>query len=238
MSDNSPALPFLSSVSPAPREALPTLLAHITTLPEAERRRLTRQLVSQDVALQETLLAEAEQRAHNDDEKRQLRAELQRLHRTLTEVSSDREQHQLTIDQLEEQLAAARLQQAELDALVEHVQRTKQELERGRNTSEAELQAMRTRIAHLAPLERLASAVQASTLLPPALDLAVLTAKRLLPAVVRYVQDADTAGSAKEVGRMLDEVERLVQTCRHRLSAPPLLDRPFIDYTRVQEETP
>jgi hypothetical protein len=64
---NPSTLSGLAATSLVPREALPTLLAHITTLPEAERRRLTRQLVSQDVALQETLLAEAEQRAHNDD---------------------------------------------------------------------------------------------------------------------------------------------------------------------------
>jgi len=225
-------LPELSAPAATP---VPMLAARIATLPEEQRRLLTRQLVAEDAMLQDTLLAEAERRAHSDDEKRQLRAELQHLRRTLEEVSTEQDRRQHTVDRLEEHLAQARVQRAELDSVVEELQRAKQELERGRKVSDAEVQTLRARVQQLAPLERLAGAAHASAVVPLILDLVEVTGKKLFPALFRYLQPASAPTAATELARLLNEVEMLVQQCRQRLQNPPALDRPFIDYAHAEE---
>ncbi len=225
-------LPELSAPAATP---VPLLAARIATLPEEQRRLLTRQLVAEDAMLQETLLAEAERHAHSDDEKRQLRAELQHLRRTLEEVSTEQDRRQHTVDRLEEHLAQGRVQRAELDTVVEELQRAKQELERGRKVSDAEVQTLRARVQQLAPLERLAGAAHASAVVPLILELVEVTGKKLFPALFRYLQPSSAPTAATELARMLDEVEMLVQQCRQRLQNPPALDRPFIDYAHAEE---
>ncbi len=214
---------------------VPLLAARIATLPKEQRRLLTRQLVAEDTMLQDTLLAEAERRAHSEDDTRQLRGELQRLRHTLEEVSTEQDRRQHTVDQLEEHLAQARVQRAELDTVVEELQLAKQELERGRKVVDAEVQTLRTRVQHVAPLERLAGAAQASAVAPLILDLVEVTGKKLFPTLFHYLQPASAPTVAAELTRLLDEVERLVRQCRHHLQHPPTLDRPFLDYAHTQE---
>lgn len=217
---------------------LPTLVARIAVLPDSERRLLTRQLVAEDAMLQDTLLAEAESHVGSSDEKRRLTAELQHLRRTLEEISTEQDRRQHTVDQLEEQLAQARVQRAELDSVVEELQRAKQELEQGRKATGAEIQTLRTRVQQLAPLERLAGVAKASAVIPLILDLIEVTGKKLFPTLFRYLQPSSAPTAATELARMLDEVETLVQQCRQRLQHPPVIDhgdQPWTNDTHTQE---
>jgi septal ring factor EnvC (AmiA/AmiB activator) len=213
-----------------------TLSACIAELPEGQRRLLTRQLVAEDAMLQETLLAEAERRVGSRDETRRLTAELQQLHRTVVEITTEQDRRRQTIDQLEEHLAAARVRQAELDTVVAELQRTKQELERGRTLADAEVQTLRARVQQLTPLDRFAGLVHASVLVPPILALVEVTAKQLFPALFRYLQPTSAPTVAKELLRVLDEVEMHVQQCRQQLQDPPVLDQPFRDFSQPEED--
>ena len=214
---------------------LPALAARIAVLPDSERRLLTRQLVAEDAVLQDTLRAEAERHADSHDEKRRLTAELQQLRRTLEETSTEQDRRQHTIDQLEEHLAQARVQRAELDSMVDELQRAKQELERGRKVADAEVQTLRTRVQQVAPLERLAGVAKASAVVPLILDLVEVTGKKLFPTLFRFLQPASAVTAATELARLLDEIEKLVQQCRQRLQHPPALERPFLDDAHAQE---
>jgi hypothetical protein len=218
-----------------PTVTLPALAARIAVLPDSERRLLTRQLVAEDAVLQDTLRAEVERHAGSHDEKRRLTAELQHLRRTLEEISTEQDHRQRTVDQLEEQLAQARVQRAELDGVVEELQRAKQELERGRKVADAEVQSLRTRVQQVAPLERLAGVATANAVVPLMLDLVEVAGKKLVPTLFRYLQPASAPTAATELARLLDEVERLVQQCRQCLQHAPVLERPFLDVAHTQE---
>jgi hypothetical protein len=192
-------------------------------LPETERRLLTRQLVAEDAMLQDTLLAEAERQADSHDEKRRLTAEVQRLRRTLEDISTEQNRRQHTVDQLEEQLAQARVQRAELDGVVDELQRTMRELEHGRKVADNEVQTLRARMLQLAPLERLAEVARASAVAPLILDVVEVIGKKLFPALFRYLQPANASSAstgATELMRLLDEVETLVRQCRQHLQRP------------------
>lgn len=221
--------------SAEPTVTLPALAARIAILPDSERRLLTRQLVAEDAVLQDTLRAEVERHASSHEEKRRLTAELQHLRRTLEDISTEQDRRQHTVDQLEEQLAQARVQRAELDGVVEELQRAKQELERGRKVADAEVQTLRTRVQQVAPLERLAGVATVSAVVPLMLDLVEVTGKKLVPTLFRYLQPASAPTAATELARLLDEVERLVQQCRQCLQHPPVLERPFLDVVHTQE---
>ena len=196
------------------------LIQMIAQLPSLQRRDLVRQLFLADDTLQQTLRAEiaaqAERRETEQDQ--QSAATLTQLRHELTKARRHNTRCQHTIEQLEDQLLAARVSCARLADDLQALTHRKHILEREKQTAVRALAALRKRATTRASVAPLSTSAQASPVCQAVLEVLEVSDTQLLPAGLLLLQPRTTEQASRALDNALRRITTLVEQCRKEMA--------------------